>query len=533
LAAVVSSEIPGRWGRRSLLALLALACALALGGLARSGEAAAAPLSIRVDGNHFVNGAGQTVRLLGVNHASFEYACELGYGYDDGHMDDADAAAIASWNASAVRIPLNEDCWLGINGRPSNAGGPPAPLSAAGYQGAVQSYVAALNAHGLYAILDLHWTAPGALPADGQRPMPDDHSAAFWSSVANTFKGNPAVVFDLFNEPYSPAAVNDPAHPVSWSCWRNGGCEVPVSKDSVPPSKTLYTAVGMQALVDAVRATGATQPLLLGGLDYANDLTEWLANRPSDPQNQVAASFHNYQLKPCENAACWNSTIASVAAQVPVVTGEFDQEVCAPSNFDEEYMTWADQHGVGYLAWGWWVLTPQEIADAGCKAYYLLSDYNGTPAAPNGTALRDHLLKLPAGGLNSTTPSPPASGGAKKPIQLTKFKPQVKNGGSTVSFELRSAESCAGTLSGLTARSFALASARPKRHKVSLGSVRFALSAGKAKTVVLTLSKPSKQLLAANHSLRARFTVTLTSAASATTVLHRTATLKLPQRRRR
>src|SRR5699024_5274455 len=138
-------------------------------------------------------------------------------------------------------------------------------------------------------------------------------------------------VFDLFNEPYSPAAVNDPAHPVSWSCWRDGGCQLPISNDPTePPSKTLYSAVGMQTLVDTIRATGATQPVLIGGLDYANDLTQWLANAPTDPLGQEAASFHNYQGKSCDNAACWNSTIASVAAQVPVVTGEFDEEVCTP-----------------------------------------------------------------------------------------------------------------------------------------------------------------------------------------------------------
>ena len=83
------------------------------------------PLSIAIQGNHFVNGAGQTIRLLGVNHPSSEYACVDGFGYNDGHQDDADAAAIASWNANAVRVPLNEDCWLGINGQPNSSQGPP------------------------------------------------------------------------------------------------------------------------------------------------------------------------------------------------------------------------------------------------------------------------------------------------------------------------------------------------------------------------------------------------------------------------
>ena len=144
-----------------------------------SGRAA---LSIKVVGNHFVDGSGRTIRLLGVNHTSSEYGCVDGFGYDDGHFDNADAAAIASWHANAVRIPLNEDCWLGINGQPNSSKGAQSAADAAGYQQEIKNYVADLNAHGIYAILDLHWTAPGGQVALEQQPMPDaDHSPAFWA----------------------------------------------------------------------------------------------------------------------------------------------------------------------------------------------------------------------------------------------------------------------------------------------------------------------------------------------------------------
>ena len=57
---------------------------------------------------------------------------------------------------------------------------------------------------GLYVILDLHWTAPGNQVAGAAADARHDHSPAFWESVASTFKANPAVVFDVFNEPYDP-----------------------------------------------------------------------------------------------------------------------------------------------------------------------------------------------------------------------------------------------------------------------------------------------------------------------------------------
>ncbi|HXD63584.1 MAG TPA: cellulase family glycosylhydrolase [Solirubrobacteraceae bacterium] len=543
---------------RLLPAVAGIACAIAGSAFVPAvGQAATVPLSISIQGNHFVNGAGQTIRLLGVNHPSSEYACVDGFGYNDGHQDAADAAAVASWDANAVRVPLNEDCWLGINGQPNDNEGPPQPLTAAGYRQAVQDYVSALNAHGVYAILDLHWTAPGAQVAMEQQPMPDAHSTDFWNSVASTFKSNPAVVFDVFNEPYDPTDPRsgddgNASDAVTWGCWASGtkpdvvgGGAPPVpcdtqAYDANGNPTTRYQIVGMQTLVDTIRATGAAQPIMVGGLDYANDLTQWADHAPNDPLNQEAASFHNYMGKACDTAACWNSQIAPIAANVPVVTGEFDEDnytepKCAtqtPSTFDSDYMTWADQHGVGYLAWGWWVLSQDEKDSAGCSAFYLLNSYDGTPAAPNGTALHDHLISL-AGAGAGTSPGGPTGPTkiTKAAVKLKAFRVSVKPGGSKVAFTLRSAQSATGTLTGQTVSRYAVSAAKIKRHTVSLGSVRFSLKAGKAKTVVLKLSKASRKLLAAHHRLKVQITLTLAGASTRRTVIRRTVTLKAPRAR--
>jgi hypothetical protein len=433
---------------------------------------------------------------------------------------------------------------MGINGQPNSAGGASPALTQAGYQQAVESYVAALNAAGLYVILDLHWSAPSGHVADGQRPMPDQHSGAFWSSVASTFKENHAVVFDAFNEPFSPAANGGTSYAVDWDCWRNGAsnkeCFLPISKDGDPPDNVdLYTPVGMQSLVDQIRATGATQPIMLGGLAYANDLSQWLASEPDDPLGQLAASFHNYQGENCANASCWDGTIAPVAARVPVVTGEFDEdnfdnascESKTPSSFDDEYMNWADQHGISYLAWGWWILSPQEIGAQGCSAFDLISDPSGTPEAPNGTALHDHLAALAAASTATTTSTGPSNvagvnGGVSHQIAgLRSFKVHVRADGSAVSFVLSSTLACKGTLTAKTLGKFAAIASKTHRRQVSLGSVRFSLAAGKAKTVVLKLSKASRRLLLRRHSLKVQITVTLSSLQNPLSVSHRTVTL--------
>lgn len=538
--------------RLSVLAGLAYALAalvLALGLTVAAGTASAAPRpSISIQGNHFVNGAGETVRLLGVNHPSFEYACEYGYAYDDGHMDFLDAAAVASWHADAVRIPLNEDCWLGINGRPSNEQGPEPPLTASGYRGAVEEYVQDLNEAGLYAILDLHWTAPGARTADGQRAMPDEHSISLWDSVASTFASNPGVVFDAFNEPYSPEEVNDPSRPVSWSCWQSGGCLVPDDSDQVENADDgqLYTAVGMQKLVETIRHTGAEQPILLGGLHYANDLSQWLTHEPVDPEHQLAASFHNYQGLGCETATCWNGEVAPAAEHVPVVTGEFDEDVCHPGTFDDEYMNWADEHGVSYLAWGWLVLSQQEIEDEGCSAYRLIADYAGSPAEPNGVKLHDHLQALAArgtpstgGGSTSGSSTPAGSGGSGTsgaPVPkaseslLHGFSVQTASNGASVTLLVSFDQSGSAAIEGKTVEAFAVARKRHRRSHLSLGTTRFKASAGKAKAVALKPPVQVRKLLVRLHKLKVRFTITLSGQDGRRSVERRTVTLVLPTR---
>src|SRR6202011_308206 len=316
-----------------------------------------APPAIHVAGDRLVDAYGATVRLLGVNRSGTEYACIQGWGIFDGPNDAGSVAAMASWHINAVRVPLNEDCWLNISGVNPAYGAAP-------YQNAIVNYVNLLHQRNLYVILDLHWNAPGTQRATGQQPMPDaDHSPAFWQSVATRFKADPAVVFDLYNEPYG----------VDWNCWLNG-CSAPG-----------WPTAGMQQLVSEVRGAGASNVIMLGGLSYANDLTGWLSHQPTDSRRQLVASFHTYNFNTCNSLACWNAQESPVAAQVPLVTGEIGENDCA-HGFIDAYMAWADSHAVSYLGWTWdtWNCSSGPA---------LISNYNGTPTS-FGVGFRDHLLTV-------------------------------------------------------------------------------------------------------------------------------------------
>jgi endoglucanase len=345
--------------------VLLVAC---LGAVAAPGSASA--LGVSVSGNHLVDDSGHPIRLLGVNRSGSEYACAEGFGFFDGPTGARSIRAMKRWGINAVRLPLNPDCWLGIDGVRPQLGGQ-------AYRDAIDGFVARLNAAGFYVILDEHVAAPAGQLALGIIPLPDaDDSPAFWSSVAAHFASNHSLLFDLYNEP----------HDVGWDCWL-AGCEIPAG-GSFSERHPAYLAAGMQRLVDSVRSTGATQALMVGGIDYSRDLSGWLAHEPADPLGQLVASEHNYghHLAPCLGDC--KAQVASVAARVPVVVGELGQTDCRHDYIDK-WMRWADRRGISYLGWAW-------DAKGGWTCHSgptLIRNYKGAPTG-FGVGFRDHLLKL-------------------------------------------------------------------------------------------------------------------------------------------
>lgn len=324
-----------------------------------------AALSVHVVGNQLVNAVGQPVILQGVDRDGTDFNCVEGRGVFDGPTGPSSIAAMLSWHINAVRIPLNEQCWLGARGVPPQFGG-------SAYQDAIAAYVDALTASGIYAILDLHKNAPGdQINAHTFMQMADaDHSPTFWKQVATRFAANGMVLFDLFNEP----------HNISWTCWRDGG-----TCDGVP-----FQVAGMQTLVQAVRSTGASNVLLLSGMQWGSDLSQWLAYMPADPLHNLVASWHVYTADiGCATVACFDQDAAPVVAQVPLIAAEFGTEVfghvCGLSGVDT-LLIWLDQHNAGYLAWSW------NVGEQTCGSLSLITAWDGTPKAPNGTYFRAHLL---------------------------------------------------------------------------------------------------------------------------------------------
>ena len=174
------------------------------------------------------------------------------------------------------------------------------------YRKLVDAAVEAASARGAYVALDLHvFGAPLAKHVE------------FWKDAALRYKNHPGVLYELFNEPHS----------ISWKIWRDGGkLKGPDNKSTDVGAKENNedddgeVSTGMQALLDAVRATGARNIVIAGGLDWGYDLSGVaceFALKDHDSGLGIVYSSHIYPWK-----KDWQGKTLDAAAKYPVFIGE-------------------------------------------------------------------------------------------------------------------------------------------------------------------------------------------------------------------
>ena len=358
-------------------AAVSLAAIFSTLGVSASGRVDRLVTVLHVSGNRILDHSGQAVGFQGVNRSGTEYACIQGFGIFDGPSDAQSVRAIAGWHVNIVRIPLNEDCWLGINGVKAQYDG-------VRYRRAIVNYVNLLHRYGMYAEPALMWGAPGTAKATYQPTAPDeDHSPAMWASMAATFKGDPNVIL----APWGETTVSE-------GCFDHGCRDEasfgigPWDGDSTCGTNCFhYTSAGMQQAVTVMRRAGYRGIISIPGVDYANDLSQWLSHEPRDPLHQLIAEAHVYGGNTCDASKCFNATYAPVARRVPLIFGEmgesFGSGACATAHIPQ-IVGWADAHHVGYEAWAW---------DAWGNCGGLIKNYSGVPYSPYGAWIKAHYAQ--------------------------------------------------------------------------------------------------------------------------------------------
>ncbi len=245
---------------------------------------------LRVVGNVLKNSDNQEVWLQGLCIDSLEWSAT------GDNMLKSTSVAVQQWKANCIRIPVKDSFWFGKGKYQKDKG--------KYYRNLLDNIITYASTNGVYVVIDLHKF--GA-------PMPEH--VTFWKDVATRYKNNPAVIFELFNEP----------HGISWNTWKNGGdLKKHKHKDKNVAENNQKNSgnysPGMQALVNAVRETGANNLIIVGGLDWSYNLSGILkgyALKDHTDGNGIMYSSHIYPWK-----AGWQHNFLDAAEKYPLFIGE-------------------------------------------------------------------------------------------------------------------------------------------------------------------------------------------------------------------
>jgi hypothetical protein len=274
------------------------------------------PQELHVEGNRVLSKDGKAVWLQGVNVVSLEFLVQ------GDHLLKSILVAVDDWKSNIIRLPVKEEYWFGRTSGQKDGG--------AAYRELVENAITLAANRGAYVLLDLH-----------RFRAPRQEHADFWKDAAAKFQNHPAVLFDLFNEP----------HGTSWEVWRDGGFvaekKKPSDEDAFLTAEEKarsaggFQSIGMQALIDAVRSTGARNIVVPGGLDWAYDLSGIAKGfeLKDATGNGIIYSTHIYPWK-----RDWEEKVLVVAGKHPILVGEVGADVkkmdFIPAEAQEDPYTW-------------------------------------------------------------------------------------------------------------------------------------------------------------------------------------------------
>ncbi|MBN1655719.1 MAG: glycoside hydrolase family 5 protein [Deltaproteobacteria bacterium] len=276
---------------------------------------------------------GSPVILKGLARPSFEWD-PAGFG-----ITREDIQRMKAWGPklNVIRYSLNQGFWLKGHADYN-------PL----YEAYVDRAVQWTLQEGLAVILDLHWTSTA-----GQTNMADQQSLSFWTQVATKYKNDGRIMFELYNEP----------HDIDTNTWLNGGGNY----------------AGMQQMYDAVRAAGANNIVMVGGLDWAYDLSHVAAGTKVNGTNIVYVT-HPYGWKAKDDIP---QKYGNLTATYPVIATEFGYAdvggASARNCFESEYTRLLNDFNSRGMSWTGWAWLVDELR---CGFPTLIDSYSGTPTEP-------------------------------------------------------------------------------------------------------------------------------------------------------
>ncbi|WP_109489431.1 glycoside hydrolase family 5 protein [Occallatibacter savannae] len=288
---------------------------------------------LRTSGNRIINTiTGAPLLLRGINRSGLEYSDPDEQGFLSGaSISRAEIYAITQqWRANIIRLPFNQD-WV-LNGRSGR--------TAEEYQQALDQVIFWASMFGAYTLLDLQWLDAERIYGGNRNfvaPLPNPESITLWSTLARRYKDEPAVLYDLFNEPHD--RLPDDPYPLN----KPDGTTYPASQARVTMNEWQPWA---RKLTEAIRNENPDALIFIGGTNWAYDLR----GMPIDDLDNVVYSTHVYPNKGTD----WDSVFGDLSESVPVFAGELGG-VDTPEELDyvRRLLDYLQQKQIGFAAWSW------------------------------------------------------------------------------------------------------------------------------------------------------------------------------------
>ena len=330
-----------------------------------------------------MDSTGQEVLLRGTQIPALTLSSE-DFGVSPDHKFGPVSATVFNairqrWNMNVIRLPVDVV----------------RHTSDASYAARLEQAVRNANRQDLLVILAA--TEPGA-------DLPSQRTLRFWTRCAARFKNHPRVLFDAFSAPRAsaiPGHIRGIHSSADWRFWLHGG-------DTAGGNRV----AGMQQLADAIRATGAAQPVIVMGLDDA-PLFEGLS-----PEFFITGANIVYETGPpfsvVKTDAQRDRYFGFLAGRVPVLANDWDlnlekREDCMALPQDPATVERLIESGLEYfdrsdISWTISAFAPGKLI-TDYRHFYATTLDNGLPcgsSAGMGLLVQYHLLDVAARGLVTT-----------------------------------------------------------------------------------------------------------------------------------
>jgi hypothetical protein len=258
------------------------------------------PGQLRVDGRYLKDGSGNTVRLIGINHAHAWYRGYLGSALQ----------GIRSWGANSVRVVLSNGYkWTKI------------PASE------VSTIISQARSYGFKAIvLEVHDTTGYG---DDSSACTLDRAVDYWIEIKSVLDGQEDfVIINIGNEPIG----NNSSYVSQWANWT-------------------------KSAIQRLRNNGFTHVIMVDAPNWGQDWTNTMRNNASDVLNadslrNTIFSVHMYGVY--NTASKVQSYISYFYNNnLPLCIGEFGHYHTDGDPNEQAIVQYAKQYGYSIFGWSW------------------------------------------------------------------------------------------------------------------------------------------------------------------------------------